>query len=125
MSSEKKDTDSYGIAAAAAAAAAPSHDIVMSEKKNAGAEAALHLESLPTDVIRTAKWDDLRADAMVAEEAERNLSIKESLRLYPKAVLWSLGISLVIIMEGYDLGSEYRPNRPSLDTHAHPQCWET
>jgi hypothetical protein len=124
MSSEKKDTDSYGIAAAAAAAA-PSHDIVMSEKKSSGAEAALHLESLPTDVIRTAKWDDLRADAMVAEEAERNLSIKESLRLYPKAVLWSLGISLVIIMEGYDLGSKYRPYCPSLDTHAKPQCWET
>jgi hypothetical protein len=78
---------------------------VTSEKKDG--QQALHLEDLPTDVIRTAKWDDLRADAMIAEEAERNMGIKESLRLYPKAVAWSLGISLCIVMEGYDLGSEW------------------
>lgn len=65
-----------------------------------------HLEDLPVDAIVNGKWEDLRADAMVAEEAERNLSLRESFRLYPKAVLWSLGISLCIVMEGYDLGSE-------------------
>lgn len=68
-----------------------------------------HLEDLPVDAIVNGKWEDLRADAMVAEEAERNLSLRESFRLYPKAVAWSLGISLCIVMEGYDLGSESRP----------------
>ena len=82
---------------------------ISSEKKDTSQ--ALHLEGLPTDVIQTAKWDDLRADAMVAEEAERSLGIKESLRLYPKAVAWSLGISLCIVMEGYDLGSKSLRNR--------------
>ena len=66
-----------------------------------------HLEDLPVDAIVNGKWEDLRADAMVAEEAERNLTLRESIRLYPKAVAWSLGISLCIIMEGYDLGSEF------------------
>jgi SP family general alpha glucoside:H+ symporter-like MFS transporter len=103
ITSEDKTANTNEIAPVTTA----SHDIIMSEKKvSNAADATLHLESLPTDVIRTAKWDDLRADAMIAEEAERNLSIRESLRLYPKAVLWSLGISLVIIMEGYDLGSK-------------------
>lgn len=78
-------------------------NITGAEKKDG--QRALHLEDLPTDVVLTAKWDDLRADAMVAEESERNMGIRESLRLYPKAVAWSLGISLCIIMEGYDLGS--------------------
>jgi SP family general alpha glucoside:H+ symporter-like MFS transporter len=65
-----------------------------------------HLEDLPVDAIANGKWEDLRADAMVAEEAERSLTLRESFRLYPKAVMWSLGISLCIVMEGYDLGSE-------------------
>jgi len=97
---------------------------ITSEKKETSQ--ALHLEDLPTDAIRTAKWEDLRADAMVAEEAERSLGIKESLRLYPKAVAWSLGISLCIVMEGYDLGSEslrYRLNR--ADGSAGQFDWST
>lgn len=75
------------------------------EKKEVTSSTA-HLEDLPVDAIVNGKWEDLRADAIAAEEAERNLSIRESFRLYPKAVLWSLGISLCIIMEGYDLGSK-------------------
>jgi hypothetical protein len=85
--------------------APPTSPLDTSAEKKDGQQ-ALHLEDLPTDVVMTAKWDDLRADAMVAEESERNMGIKESLRLYPKAVAWSLGISLCIVMEGYDLGSE-------------------
>jgi hypothetical protein len=89
-----------------APATSPTQEVFTTEKKDAGQEPTLHLEDLPTDIIQTAKWDDLRADAMIAEQAERDLTIKESLRLYTKAVAWSLGISLVIVMEGYDLGSE-------------------
>lgn len=105
-----------------APATSPTQEIITSEKKDVGQEPVLHLEDLPTDVIQTAKWDDLRADAMVAEQAERDLTIKESLRLYPKAVAWSLGISLVIVMEGYDLGS--RSLCCWKVDYAKSECWE-
>lgn len=95
-------SEKHEITSAAVAQATVSSD----KKDDSTRDDTAHLEDLPIDAIANAKWDDLRADAMVAEEAERNLSIRESFRLYPKAVLWSLGISLCIIMEGYDLGSE-------------------
>lgn len=56
--------------------------------------------------VAAGKWSVLREDAIAAEEAERNLSVKDSLRLYPRAVFWSFSISLCIIMEGMDLGRE-------------------
>lgn len=47
-------------------------------------------------------WDQLRADAIAAEEAEHAISLRESFKLYPTAIFWSFAMSLVIIMEGYD-----------------------
>lgn len=50
------------------------------------------------------------ADARAATEREHNMTVKETLRLYPKAVMFSLIFSTAIIMEGYDtalLGSFY------------------
>ena len=40
--------------------------------------------------------------AILAEEAEQAMGFKEAFRDYRSAVLWSFGISLCIIMEGYD-----------------------
>lgn len=45
---------------------------------------------------------DLTADASAAAASERRMGFREAVRLYPKAVLFSLTLSLAIIMEGYD-----------------------
>ncbi|RSH76957.1 uncharacterized protein EHS24_003895 [Apiotrichum porosum] len=43
-------------------------------------------------------------DAIAAEEAEAAMGLRESLRTYRWAVIWSIAISLVIVMDGYDTG---------------------
>ena len=45
---------------------------------------------------------ELSADAKTAAEHERKMGFREGIRLYPKAVFFSFGISLAVIMEGYD-----------------------
>lgn len=40
--------------------------------------------------------------AIVAEQAEQQMTFREAIRDYKSAVFWSFGISLCIIMEGYD-----------------------
>jgi MFS transporter, SP family, general alpha glucoside:H+ symporter len=44
----------------------------------------------------------LTSDAKAATQAEHTMTILEGLRLYPKAVGWSILLSLAIVMEGYD-----------------------
>jgi SP family general alpha glucoside:H+ symporter-like MFS transporter len=48
------------------------------------------------------KWNELRKDAMRAEENEMSMGLFEALRTYPTAAFWSFAISLCIVMEGYD-----------------------
>lgn len=43
------------------------------------------------------------ADARDATKREHDLSLKDSFRLYPKAIAFSIVFSTAIIMEGYDL----------------------
>jgi SP family general alpha glucoside:H+ symporter-like MFS transporter len=45
----------------------------------------------------------LQSDARDATETERNMSITQALKLYPKAVGWSILLSTAIVMEGYDV----------------------
>ncbi|CAK7213505.1 hypothetical protein SCUCBS95973_001816 [Sporothrix curviconia] len=47
-------------------------------------------------------WSGRSAEASHAATVERSMSIREALRLYPKAIFWSCAITLVIIMDGYD-----------------------
>lgn len=62
----------------------PAHDVTMSkEYKNANSR-----------II-----DGARA----AAEKERNMTLMQGLRLYPKAIAWSVLISTCIVMEGYDI----------------------
>jgi SP family general alpha glucoside:H+ symporter-like MFS transporter len=42
------------------------------------------------------------ADAHKASESEQNMTLKQGLRLYPKAIAWSVLLSAAIIMEGFD-----------------------
>jgi SP family general alpha glucoside:H+ symporter-like MFS transporter len=41
-------------------------------------------------------------DASKATRSEQNMSLKQGLKLYPKAVAWSVLLSACIIMEGFD-----------------------
>jgi SP family general alpha glucoside:H+ symporter-like MFS transporter len=51
-------------------------------------------DSSMTKVIQNAK---------AATEKEQSMSLMQGIRLYPKAVLWSVLISTCIAMEGYDI----------------------
>jgi SP family general alpha glucoside:H+ symporter-like MFS transporter len=42
------------------------------------------------------------ADAHKASTSEQNMTLKQGLRLYPKAIAWSVLLSAAIIMEGFD-----------------------
>lgn len=42
-------------------------------------------------------------NAKAATQKERNMSLLQGIRLYPKAVAWSILISTCIAMEGYDI----------------------
>jgi hypothetical protein len=52
-----------------------------------------------------------RADAIQAEPAEHHLTLRQSLKTYRRAILWSMAISLVIVMDGYDTGRECGPSK--------------
>ena len=43
------------------------------------------------------------ADAKQASNAEKSMSVRDSIKLYKKAICFSLIMSLAVIMEGYDL----------------------
>ncbi|RAO72411.1 uncharacterized protein BHQ10_008423 [Talaromyces amestolkiae] len=45
----------------------------------------------------------LSSEAKLATEAEHNMSIRDAISRYPKAVAWSILFSTAIIMEGYDI----------------------
>ncbi|KAH7123103.1 general substrate transporter [Dactylonectria macrodidyma] len=56
------------------------------------------------DVVPDSKgWDVNKTDAREATDLEHSLTIRDSIRLYPKAIGFSLLFSTAIIMEGYDL----------------------
>jgi SP family general alpha glucoside:H+ symporter-like MFS transporter len=68
---------------------------------------AQHVE---TDVKMPPDMDRVIQDARIATEKEHKMSLWQGLKLYPKAVGWSILISAAIIMEGYDvvlMGSFY------------------
>lgn len=46
---------------------------------------------------------DLIRQAQEADAADKQLTIKQALKKYPKAVFWSMILSTSLIMEGYDL----------------------
>ncbi|KAL5363679.1 general substrate transporter [Aspergillus floccosus] len=62
------------------------------------------------DIKAPLDLDNVIEDARVATEKEHRMSVWNGLKLYPKAVGWSILISAAIIMEGYDvvlMGSFY------------------
>jgi hypothetical protein len=53
--------------------------------------------------INNSDLPNLLSEAQNATDAERSMGLWKSLRLYPKAVGWSLLLSTAIVMEGFDV----------------------
>lgn len=69
-----------------------------------------------TDVKAAAAVADYEAvvnEAREASDLESNMTLKEALRCYPKAVFWSLALSTAIVMEGFG-ESNRRDSQPCL-----------
>lgn len=72
----------------------------MAEKKED--QTVAHHEHESSDGEVDIKGDQAWSDARAANEDEHNLTILQALKQYRWAVMWSLVVSMSIIMEGYD-----------------------
>ncbi|CAH0056873.1 unnamed protein product [Clonostachys solani] len=70
-------------------------------KEESTADAIEHGRDPDTQSVH--QKDELKYRAKLATEREHNLSLRNALNLYPKAIAFSLLFSSAIIMEGYDL----------------------
>lgn len=70
-------------------------------------EVSLHEEqtSLPDkgEIANVDLVKDLIQDAKNATEREHQMTLWQGIKLYPKAIAWSILISTCIVMEGYDI----------------------
>ncbi|CAK7218439.1 hypothetical protein SEUCBS140593_003547 [Sporothrix eucalyptigena] len=76
--------------------------------------ASIEMDTVDRDAIEAVTQEDAAMDeakathamigfAKAATEKEHKMTLAEGVRLYPKAIAWSLIISTCIVMEGYDL----------------------
>jgi SP family general alpha glucoside:H+ symporter-like MFS transporter len=90
-------------------------------------------ESLDTESMQDKKVpyhvNTLAQDAQEATTKEQQMTLREGLRMYPNAIMWSVIISTCIAMEGYDLCllgnfcesiAEFKTRRGSFFTDAFP-----
>ena len=73
---------------------------------------------------------------MVATDKEHKMTLLQGIRLYPKAIAWSMLISTCIVMEGYDVcllsnfygfpqfNKKYGKYVPSDDSYQVPAPWQ-
>lgn len=52
---------------------------------------------------QTSSMDEVIRNAKTATDSEHSMSLLQGIKLYPKAVAWSMLISTCICMEGYDV----------------------
>lgn len=55
------------------------------------------------DIAQLKSMDRIIQDAKQATEKEQRMTLLEGIKLYPKAIAWSVLISTCIVMEGYDI----------------------
>ena len=67
-----------------------------------GRTAQTQRESMDLPPLKDLDLIELNRDANAATEKEHSMGLFQALKLYPKAVGWSLLLSTAIIMEGYD-----------------------
>ncbi|KAL4902066.1 hypothetical protein BDW74DRAFT_187042 [Aspergillus multicolor] len=75
------------------------------EKTANGPPASLHVEEhINNDIEKSNddQWHTSTKEAQAANAAEHSMTVRQALRAYPWAVIWSLTISMSIVMEGYD-----------------------
>lgn len=82
-----------------------------SDEQKGGISAAVHDDGLTA--IKSGDGDDelqhIKAleqvvqSARAGAEKERNMTLLQGIKLYPKAIMWSLLISTCIVMEGFDM----------------------
>lgn len=65
---------------------------------------AMHTDN-GDDVVSKVAGNDaqLVEDAKYATENEQNMTFKQAVKLYPKAIAWSIMLSTAVVMEGYDV----------------------
>lgn len=62
--------------------------------------------------VADVKFATLSSDAKDATDREHAMTLCEGIRKYPKAIAWSVLLSLAVVMEGY--GKQYRtPGEPT------------
>jgi SP family general alpha glucoside:H+ symporter-like MFS transporter len=54
-------------------------------------------------ITRLKATDRVIQGAKTATEKEQSMTLMQGIRLYPKAIAWSILISTCIVMEGYDV----------------------
>lgn len=76
----------------------------MTEKTSTGPATGQHVEFPPLEDAQTelSGWVRLTVEARNATEHEHQLGLIKAIKLYPKACFWSMVVSLVVIMDGYD-----------------------
>lgn len=62
-------------------------------------EATAHVEDIK---LARNDWVTLTQDAQNATNAEHSLTVRHALKIYPKALFWSISVSTAIVMLGYD-----------------------
>ena len=69
------------------------------------------------NITRLKATDRVIQGAKAATEKEQQMTLMQGIKLYPKAVAWSMLISTCIVMEGYDvcLINNFCGCPPSLD----------
>lgn len=77
----------------------------MASEKQASDHVERHADPIEPAGHGLSVYSDLQTttEAHAAIEKEHNMTAMEALKLYPKAVAWSLLLSCAIIMEGYDV----------------------
>jgi len=73
------------------------------QAKTTGAERGVYMqndENLRKMSLAVPNLAEITKDASAAAENERTMSFREGVRLYPKAIFFSFGLSLAVVMEG-------------------------
>jgi len=84
--------------------AADAHTAVYSEKKTMNDEHGKPRHFPVDDELPPAETtEEITLNAKNATEKEHSMTLMQGIRLYPKAIAWSMLISTCIAMEGYDV----------------------
>lgn len=82
---------------------ASSKAIEAGEIESAEKRISVDLQADHDEAARVKAMDHVIHSAKIATEKEHKMTLLQGIRLYPKAIFWSMLISTCIVMEGYDI----------------------